>query len=144
VSTPLKIALIAPFGLSAKGTTRARVTPLAHALALRGQKVAVFIPPYDSPDDSGRLWQQDGVDIINMELPAHSDATPGPGHVALGRRLARAVRVWEPDIVHAFKPKGPSGLAGSLLWAQHAPSALVVDADDWEGTGGWNDDPRTG
>ena len=30
------------------------------------------------------------------------------------------------------------------LWAQRAPFAQVVDADDWEGPGGWNDDPRAG
>jgi len=46
--------------------------------------------------------------------------------------------------VHAFKPKGPSGVAAALLWVSRGRPAVVVDADDWEGPGGWNDDPRTG
>ncbi len=40
--------------------------------------------------------------------------------------------------------EGPSGLVATLLWlAQRATCPrLVVDSDDWEGPGGWNDDPR--
>jgi glycosyltransferase involved in cell wall biosynthesis len=143
MTTPERIALIAPFGLGAKGTTRARVAPLGKALAVRGKQIAVFIPPYDSPEDSGRQWQDGGVDIINIELPWRSGGSPGPGHVALGARLARLALAWGPDIVHVFKPKGPSGLAGALIWGWPQRSALVVDSDDWEGPGGWNDDPRT-
>ena len=83
-------------------------------------------------------------------------------HLWLGWRLFRAVRAWRPDVAHVFKPKGPSGLAGALLWAargrgaagaqREAPAGrratgsavprIVIDSDDWEGPGGWNDDPR--
>ncbi len=52
------------------------------------------------------------------------------------------MRDWSPEVVHAFKPKGPSGLAAARLWREALRPALVVDADDWEGPGGWNDDPR--
>ena len=144
LDAPHRIALIAPFGLSAKGTTRARVLPLGKALARQGRQVAVFVPTYDSPQDAGRSWAEDGVDIIALGLPTGSRASPGFGHVGLGVSLARAVQAWAPDVVHVFKPKGPSGLAGMTLWAQRASSGLVIDADDWEGPGGWNDDPRTG
>ncbi len=144
LNAPCRIALIAPFGLSAKGTTRARVLPMGKALAQQGRQVAVFVPPYDSPEDAGRRWPEDGIDIINMGLTTLVGTSPGMGHIALGVSLARAVRAWGPDVVHLFKPKGPSGLAGTILWAQRAPFGLVMDADDWEGPGGWNDDPRTG
>ena len=40
----MRIAFVAPFGLRAKGTTRARVLPLARELARRGHTVAVFVP----------------------------------------------------------------------------------------------------
>jgi glycosyltransferase involved in cell wall biosynthesis len=159
----MRIAFVAPFGLRAKGTTRARVLPLARELARRGHTVAVFIPPYDSPEDSGRRWVDESVDAINIVLPG-----PGRGtaawHLWLGWRLFRAVRAWQPEVVHIFKPKGPSGLAGMLLWVtrgrgdvetrRDAPGGhrvtvspvprVVVDSDDWEGAGGWNDDPRAG
>ena len=41
-------------------------------------------------------------------------------------------------MIHVFKPVGYSGLAGIYLrWFSRRP--LVLDTDDWEGTGGWND-----
>ena len=154
----MRIALVAPFGLRAKGTTRARVLPLARELARRGHTVAVFVPPYDSPEDSGRRWVDESVDVINLALPRLGQGGAA-WHLWLGWRLFHAVRAWQPDVAHVFKPKGPSGLAGALLWITRSktkderrttkesvirPSSLVVDSDDWEGAGGWNDDPRTG
>lgn len=154
----MRIALIAPFGLRAKGTARARALPLAQALAHRGHTVALFVPPYDSPADAGRRWNDNGVDIINAPLPnaqllpparravASSDAL---WHLRLARHLLLCVRGWQPEIAHIFKPKGPSGLVGLALWqgrrmSGHGRPRIVVDADDWEGPGGWNDDPRAG
>ena len=154
----MRIAFVAPFGLRAKGTTRARVLPLARELAWRGHTVAVFVPPYDSPEDSGRRWVDESVEVINLALPGLGQGGAA-WHLWLGGRLFRAVRAWQPDVAHVFKPKGPSGLAGALLWSTRYktkderrttkesvihPSSVVIDSDDWEGPGGWNDDPRTG
>ncbi|MCX7707897.1 MAG: glycosyltransferase, partial [Anaerolineae bacterium] len=143
----LRIALVAPFGLRAKGTARARALPLARALARRGHTVALFVPPYDSPEDSGRRWTDAGVDVVNLALPAVG-REHAAWHLWLGWRLFLAARRWEPDVVHVFKPKGPSGLVGTLFWVTRILSSpnprIVVDSDDWEGPGGWNDDPRTG
>jgi glycosyltransferase involved in cell wall biosynthesis len=138
----MRIALIAPFGLRAKGTARARALPLGRALAARGHTVALFIPPYDSPEDAGQSWTDAGVTVVNVRLPSGPGAGSAWGHLRLAGRLLAAVRAWRPDVAHAFKPKGPSGLAAAGLWALGRPPALVVDADDWEGDGGWNDDPR--
>jgi len=145
--SPFRIALVAPFGLRAKGTARARCLPLSKALARRGHAVALFIPPYDSPSDDGQHWVEDGVAVINVPLPpglGRGSPAQAVWHAWLGWRTYCAVSAWQPQIVHAFKPKGPSGLAATLLWlAQHAARPrLVVDSDDWEGPGGWNDDPR--
>jgi glycosyltransferase involved in cell wall biosynthesis len=153
---PMRIAFVAPFGLRAKGTTRARVLPLARELARRGHTVAVLVPPYDSPEDSGRRWVDESVNVINIALPGLGQGGAA-WHLWLGWRLFHAVRAWRPDVAHVFKPKGPSGLAGALLWITRQktkdegrmrtestlhPWCLVVDSDDWEGSGGWNDDPR--
>jgi glycosyltransferase involved in cell wall biosynthesis len=160
----MRIAFVAPFGLRAKGTTRARALPLAAELARRGHTVALFIPPYDSPEDAGKRWQEAaGVDVINVELPEFGLDTAA-WHLWLGWRLFRAVQAWQPEVVHIFKPKGPSGLVGTLVWATrgrgdtgtrrevldgHRVSVspyprVIIDSDDWEGAGGWNDDPRAG
>jgi glycosyltransferase involved in cell wall biosynthesis len=143
----MRIALVAPFGLRAKGTARARALPLGKALVRRGHTVALFVPPYDNPTDSGQRWTDDGVEIINVTLPRPAAGSQA-WHLWLAWRLLAVVRTWRPDVVHTFKPKGPSGLVGSALWVVRwvdghiAP--LVMDSDDWEGPGGWNDDPRAG
>jgi glycosyltransferase involved in cell wall biosynthesis len=52
--------------------------------------------------------------------------------------MARRATRLDPDVVHVFKPIGYSGLTGvALRWFSRLP--LVLDTDDWEGTGGWND-----
>jgi glycosyltransferase involved in cell wall biosynthesis len=159
----MRIAFVAPFGLRAKGTTRARALPLARELARRGHAVAVFVPPYDSPEDSGRRWVDDSVDVINIALPGLVQGGAA-WHLWLGWRLFHAAHAWRPDVAHVFKPKGPSGLAGAMLWETHGRGTVgtrqealgghrvpvspclrvIMDSDDWEGPGGWNDDPRTG
>lgn len=148
----MRIALVAPFGLRSKGTTRARVLPLGRALARRGHTVALFVPPYDCPEDAGRRWSDGGVDVINLPLSAVG-RNSAAWQILLSWRLWRAAVTWRPDRIHVFKSKGPSGLAGAVFYlAQHAPlrsafvasSRLVIDADDWEGNGGWNDDLRAG
>ncbi len=147
----LRIALVAPFGLRAKGTARARCLPLGKALAQRGHEVALFVPPYDSPADDGLCWTEDGVAVVNVRLPPGMERGglgSAVGHAWLGWRTYRAVAAWQPQVVHAFKPKGPSGLTAALLWLARPLASrtrlpsLVVDSDDWEGPGGWNDDPR--
>jgi glycosyltransferase involved in cell wall biosynthesis len=147
----LRIAFVAPFGLRAKGTTRARALPLARELAYRGHAVALFIPPYDSPEDAGKRWSDAGVELVNVAMPRL--LAPGPlCYFLLAWNVLRAVVAWQPEIVHVFKPKGPSGLVATALWVTRggrprrvAPAlALIVDSDDWEGPGGWNDDPRVG
>lgn len=140
----MRIALLAPFGLRAKGTARARTLPLARALVRRGHAAAMFIPPYDSTEDAGQGWIDEGVEVINVSLPPGDQSAPW--HWQLGWRLYQAALQWRPHVVHAFKPKGPSGLAATLIWTRRrvARPRLVVDSDDWEGPGGWNDNPAAG
>jgi len=140
----MRIALLAPFGLRAKGTARARTLPLARALVRHGHTAAVFIPPYDSTEDAGQRWIDEGVEVINVSLPPGGQSAPW--HWQLGWRLYQAALQWQPHVVHTFKPKGPSGLAATLIWTrrQDVRPRLVVDSDDWEGPGGWNDHPAAG
>ncbi len=137
---PLRVAMIGPFGLAPKATVRERAVPLARALAARGHALSIVMPPWHTPDEAGHTWEEDGV---RLEYVALGPRLPLVQHAAIARRLAARALAWQPDVVHVFKPKAHSGLAGSILWALRrlAPSRppVVVDEDDWEGPGGWND-----
>ncbi len=128
----MKVVLIAPFATQPKGTTRARVLPLASALAGRGHQVTVLIPPWDYPAEAGREEKQDNVAVRWLRLPR--PVTP-----RLSWQLATMALRERPDIVHIFKPKAHSGLALLWLWLRRPSLPRVLDSDDWEGRGGWND-----
>jgi len=118
----------------------ARALPLARALAQRGQRVRVILPPWDCPSDTGRTWEDCGVQVVNLSLPP---SFPLWRHLALAWRLTREALADRPDIVHCFKPKAYAGLTGMALWYPARLSmirpGLIMDTDDWEGKGGWND-----
>ncbi len=134
----MNIILIGPFGLRPRGTMAVRALPLARALVARGHAVTVLLPPWQNPEDGGRCWQENGVDIENIALPP---AIPGLYHLLVALRLARRALALRPDVVHLFKPKAYSGLVHWLLarLPRGRRPRLVVDTDDWEGPGGWND-----
>jgi len=146
----MQIVMVGPFGLRPKGTMSVRALPLARALADRGHQVTLLLPPWSYPQDSGRRWQEDGVTVENVPLPPLPSLWP----LTLTGRLARRVLALRPQVVHCFKPKAYAGLVHYLLWwrrrlprGRGSPSPrLVVDTDDWEGPGGWNEvvDPTTG
>jgi glycosyltransferase involved in cell wall biosynthesis len=131
---------VGPFALQPKRTMAVRALPLAKALVARGHEVRIWLPPWDDPQEAGREWQDSGVQIHNVALPAR---LPLVYHALLAQRLARGALRGQPDAVHCFKPKAYAGLTAWTLWqlkrlgAVHA--RLVVDADDWEGAGGWNE-----
>ncbi len=121
-----------------RGTMRARALPMAKALARRGHVVALLLPPWQNPDDAGRRWREGGVAVENIPLPPQ---VPGLFQGVTALRLTRRALALEPDVVHFFKPKAYSGLTHWLL--ARLPRSrrpwLVVDSDDWEGPGGWNE-----
>jgi len=128
----MRIAMIGPFGLHPKQTMRSRALGLARPLVARGHAVRLFMPPWETPEEAGREWAEDGVELRYVPLRG--------GVAGITRALVRETLAWRPDIVHAFKPKAYSGLAAEWLWRFHRGGPrLVMDTDDWEGAGGWND-----
>ena len=117
--------------------------PIARALAERGHDVTVLIPPYDNPKESDASFSCGGARVETLRVDtriAENSVRQGVQQPALAWRLARRVGQLRPDVVHVFKPKAVSGLAQTLLWYRRpARTRLVLDTDDWEGTGGWND-----
>jgi glycosyltransferase involved in cell wall biosynthesis len=136
----MRIAFIGPFGLRPKGTMSVRALPLARALVARGHAVRMILPPWDSVQDAGSKRQDAGVEIENIALPV---GVPGLFHVNTTRRLVKCARAFQPDMIHCFKPKAYAGLSAWWLWQLkrmgRVKARLIVDADDWEGAGGWND-----
>lgn len=131
----MRISLLAPFARQPKGTTRVRVMPLARALVRRGHEVSAIIPPYDYPQDSAATWEDYGVHVQNLSVgERHSNVSLA----LLGHSMARAARRTAPDIIHIFKPKGVTGVAQLALWTLRQ-KGVVLDIDDWEGRGGWNE-----
>jgi glycosyltransferase involved in cell wall biosynthesis len=129
----MRIAFVGGFAFSPKGTMQARAFPLGTELVRRGHQVTMFLTPYDNPDDSGREWTKAGVRICNMRTGSSPRAYP---RLLLG--LWKAIREYQPQLTHIFKPKGFAGAVGSFL-VMKGLNDIVVDCDDWEGWGGWND-----
>ena len=117
-----------------------RALPLARALVGRGHAVRMVLPPWDSPQDAGRKTQDAGVEIENIALPS---GVPGLFQLNTTRRLVWRALDFKPDVIHCFKPKAYAGLAAWWLWQLkrlgRVSTRLIVDTDDWEGAGGWND-----
>lgn len=140
----MRLVFLGPFGLAPKGTMRARALPLARALARLGHEVTVIMPPWQRPAEAGRSWEDavPGLRLVYVSLAGLG--LPGLGHLLVAARMARLARSLRPDAVHAFKPKAYSHLALLLLrlWRGLSGGAgprLLLDTDDWEGPGGWND-----
>lgn len=139
----MRIVMIGPFGLRPKGTMAVRALPMARALVGRGHTVTMLLPPWSCPEDSGRVYEEGGVRIENITLPPD---LPVLFHYLTTRRLVKRAPALKPDVIHCFKPKAYAGLAAWWAWQLKrlglSRARLVVDTDDWEGAGGWNDRER--
>jgi glycosyltransferase involved in cell wall biosynthesis len=130
----MKILYMAGFAWEPKGTVRSRAFPLAAEMVRRGHDVTLLIAPYDNPVYSGQQFVSQGVQVINLKIS-------GRGPRALARLPGQFLDLMDhidPELVHVFKPKGLAGFAAMALLAR-GYRALVLDCDDWEGWGGWNE-----
>lgn len=141
----MRIVMIGPFGLEPRMTMRARAFQMARHLVKAGHQVSILMPPVHTPETAGRRWAEDGVQLSYVSLSPSGTPLSAP---AISWRLLRGALALHPDIFHVFKPIGH---AGAAAWFHQlncrfasSPVPLVVDEDDWEGTGGWNEMmPRT-
>lgn len=126
--------MLGTFGVWTRGTLQSRALPFARALTnSAGLDVAIITTPWDAPHAAGQYEEVDGVRIFNT--PHHS---PAKAPLAAAEQL-RIVRELRPRIIHLMKPKGFGGLAAAARGLLPRGSRLIVDSDDWEGDGGWND-----
>lgn len=119
---------------------RVRALPLAQALAAAGHDVTIIMPPWHTPEEAGRTWNEGGV---RLEYVSLGPKLPLLSYLLITMRLVRRALACRPEVIHCFKPKAYAGLAAWMIWQMKrlglVRSRLVVDEDDWEGPGGWND-----
>ncbi len=128
----MRIAMVGPFGLHPNKTMASRALGLARPFSQQGHAVKIFMPPWQTPNEADKSWELDGVALRYVPLNG--------GVLGITRRLVGEVLDWQPDVVHCFKPKAYSGLVAWWLWQFHRSKLrLVMDTDDWEGWGGWNE-----
>lgn len=133
----MRVLMVGPFAWAPKGTVSSRAFLMARALAKKGHKVTILLPPYDNPKNSGFQWARDSVEIINVSVPSTGDSLSARLTVPL--LMTQWARRWQPDLAHVFKPVGYSGLTALYLHTFLPKIPLVLDHDDWEGRGGWAD-----
>ena len=128
----MRIAMVGPFGLHPNKTMASRALGLARPFSQQGHAAKIFMPPWQTPDEANKSWQEGGVELRYVPLAG--------GVLGITRRMVHEILAWQPDVVHCFKPKAYSGLVAWWLWQFHRTKLrLVMDTDDWEGWGGWNE-----
>lgn len=125
----MRIVMTGPFGFRPKKTMRSRAFRLARGLVARGHTVRLIMPPWHTPEEGGRTWEEDGVQLQYVRV----DDNP----VAITARLIRETARWRPDVIHCFKPIAYSQLV-AVYFNRLSAVRVVLDMDDWEGWGGWN------
>jgi glycosyltransferase involved in cell wall biosynthesis len=131
--------MVAPFAIEPKGTVMVRMLPIAKELVKREYSVDIVAPPWDNPKYSGKHLEIEGINLYNVEVGKDSILE----NIQITYRLIKKVKELKPDIIHVFKPKGHSGFAALYFCLQKSINGqgvkVIVDTDDWEGTGGHNE-----
>lgn len=127
----MRVVMVGAFGFAPKKTMRARAFRLARELVQRGHVVKLVMPPFHTPAEGGRSWTEGRVEVCYV---------PIRNTVQIVRDMIQEVQNFRPTTVHIFKTKGYSGVVAEWLWrTQRKKIRIVVDMDDWEGWGGWNE-----
>lgn len=126
-----RVLMLGTFAMQPKGTMSARAAGLASSLINRGWDVRIATVPWDNPKEAGRRYSLNNVPVINTTC-----ISPHLAPLAVGELISVADK-FGPDLIHLFKPKGFGDLAARVLRRRGVP--VIVDMDDWEGDGGWND-----
>jgi glycosyltransferase involved in cell wall biosynthesis len=154
----MRLAFVGNFGFGYKATMAARALPIAHELVAMGHEVTIYVPADGPPPtvaspaatmttDHADCWTLDGVSVrsfgSSLARPDSRALVDVARHVGIGLRIAVAALADQPDVLYCFKPIGYAGLALASGWLRRQlgrrPLVLALDADDWEGIGGWAD-----
>ena len=136
--------MVAPFAMEPKGTVQSRMVPIAKLLEKKGFSIDILIPPYDNALYSGKIFEiSKNIKIINLSVKENLHIGFNLKFILFSIPLIISVIKFvvaeskKYDVVWVFKPKGLSGIAAIFL--NLIKKDYVLDTDDWEGKGGWND-----
>ena len=113
----MRIALACPYAWDAPGGVQVHVRQLASTLLERGHDVLVVAPGSSIPEEP---W----VRVIGrpIRIPYNGSVAPICPRPGSARRVARELRAFVPDVVHAHEPLTPStGMFATL----RAPAPVV-------------------
>lgn len=127
------IVMLGTFSAWRAGTIQARALPFAGVLRDAGYQVAIVTTPWDEPSAAGQIDFIDSIPIINTR--STGSGTP----IQAVREQCAWVEQLSPQAVHIIKPRGFGGLTAEWLLRRRQGPKIIVDADDWEGDGGWNE-----
>lgn len=127
---PVDVVMLGTFAMWNLGTLQARALPFARALQTRGVSAAIITTPWDMPGEAGIIDVIDGIPVINTA------ATSAKFPLSAVRQQLDWIKRLQPRLLHVMKPKGFGGMTAKLA-SNNLP--VIVDSDDWEGDGGWND-----
>ena len=128
------IVMLGSFSVWTLGTLQARALPLACALAASsGLRFALVTTPWDDRAQAGLHDISGGVAIYNTHAVRQRQA------VRIVREQLHLLQQLQPKIIHVMKPKAAAGMTADLLARSGRGPRMIVDYDDWEGDGGWND-----
>lgn len=123
----MRIALVCPYDWAKHGGVREHVAHLADYLAAQ-HEVGVFAPS-SSPKTAGERW----FTAVGRPLPVPYNQSVAP--VALsplaGRKVLRALRDYQPDVVHIHEPLSP---IVSATAAAFGPRPVVGTFHAWSST----------
>jgi glycosyltransferase involved in cell wall biosynthesis len=130
IESPRRVLMLGTFGLRPKATLRSRALAMAQGLPSSDWIFRLVTTPWDHPQDAGKRWVEGGVPVINTKM------TSPLAFPFATTEMIRQSRRMRPDLIHLFKPKGFGDIAARWL---RRSTPVVVDMDDWEGDGGWNE-----
>jgi hypothetical protein len=90
----MRIAMVGPFGFHPNKTMHSRALGLARSLVGRGHEVTIIMPPWQTPQEAGRQWVEDGVAVQYVSL---SGGTVGTTRRLLQERYGFGVDRRPPD-----------------------------------------------
>jgi len=118
----LRIVQVCPYGWQAPGGVQAHVRNLSRHLMRRGHEVMVLAPGEDAPHEAH-------VRVVGRPLillPFNGSAVPLRPNPLDGPVVRRALREFEPDVVHVHEPMAPSTAFLALRDARKCGRVPVV------------------
>jgi phosphatidyl-myo-inositol alpha-mannosyltransferase len=128
----VKVALVSPYDLGVPGGVQSHVEQLATELARLGDTVTVLGPGSQARDatpapdrtDAHLTWLGLGR---SHAIPFNGSLAPIALDPRVGRRVGRALRDIDPDVIHVHEPMVPT-VGPAAVWSKAAPVVATFHA----------------